>query len=270
MLADILRNGFAFAGQRPGLIFIDLFWKLVWTLLTVVAIFIAVMWLTGDLRAISWQDTGVKTTNGLIAAAVLRDLWLAKRAQGFAAMAVVSIVSIVIWIILEAVFRRKLVRDISLKTFDGGNSPAVSTYPLKVFLGSGVFKMLMLLVTAFLMLSVSFVGARTIGIVTFISFAFLLAVFETLIRADAVELFGTDLIRVAGLLGILVSFESMVWASVAIAILAGFLNVARLSQAFLMIGVAGFGVLMLTFLHSYLLLVRFSAIAIMRRNVIEV
>jgi hypothetical protein len=62
----------------------------------------------------------------------------------------------------------------------------------------------------------------------------------------------------------------MVWASVAIALLAGFLNVARLSQAFLMFGVAGFGVLLLTFLHSYLLLVRFSAIAIMRRNVIEV
>ena len=99
MLADILRSGFAFARQRPGLVFIDLFWKLVWTLLTVVAIFIAVMWLTGDLRAISWQDTGVKTTNGLIAAAVLRDLWVAKRAQGLAAMAVVSIISIVIWII---------------------------------------------------------------------------------------------------------------------------------------------------------------------------
>ena len=37
-----------------------------------------------------------------------------------------------------------------------------------------------------------------------------------------------------------------------------------------MIAAAGLGALLWSVLHSYLLLVRFSAIAIMRRNVIEV
>jgi hypothetical protein len=86
---------------------------------------------------------------------------------------------------------------------------------------------------------VSLAGARTIAIVTFVSFAFLLSVLDTLIRADAVELLGTDLIRVAGLLGILMSFESMVSASFVILLLAGFVNVTGAPDVLAMIAAAG-------------------------------
>jgi len=51
---------------------------------------------------------------------------------------------------------------------------------------------------------------------------------------------------------------------------AGFLNVARLAEALAMLGISGMAALFLTVLHSYLLLVRFSAVDIMRQNVVAV
>jgi len=270
MLADILRSGFTIARQRPGLILVDLSWKLLWTAFTSILIFIAVLWMTADLRAIAWNDTGVNTTNGLIAAAVLRDFWLAKKAQGILAMLLVLLAAAAIWISLEALFRRRLVRDISISTLQDASPAPVSRYPLRVFLASGFFRAAMLFFIAVLMLEVSLAGARTIAIVTFVSFAFLLSVLDTLIRADAVELLGTDLIRVAGLLGILMSFESMASAAFVILLLAGFVNVTGAPDVLAMIAAGGLGALLWSVLHSYLLLVRFSAIAIMRRNVIEV
>ena len=109
-----------------------------------------------------------------------------------------------------------------------------------------------------------------IGIVSFGSFLFLLTLLDSLIRANALDLLGTDLIRVAGLIGILMSFEGLVAASFIAILAAGFLNVARAADAFAMLGAAAAVLLILNLLHSYLLLVRYSAIAIMRRNVVEV
>ena len=109
-----------------------------------------------------------------------------------------------------------------------------------------------------------------IAVVTFVALAFLLTLVETLVRADAVELLGTDLFRVAGLLGILMSFECMVVASALAILVAGFVNVSSAVAAIAMLGAALAAVLFLNILHSYLLLVRFSAIAIMRQNVVEV
>ena len=117
---------------------------------------------------------------------------------------------------------------------------------------------------------ISIAGATTVAAVIFIAVAFFLTLLDTLIRSDAVELLGTDLIRVTGLLGILLLFETMITASFVIIVLAEFLNVTRLADGLVMIGTAALVVLFLNLLHSYLLLVRFSAIGIMRENVIEV
>ena len=103
-----------------------------------------------------------------------------------------------------------------------------------------------------------------------VAIVFFLTLLDSLIRADAVDLLGTDLFRVSGLLGILMSFESMIAASFVVILVAGFVNVTRGLDALVMLGAACVAVLFLSFLHSYLLLVRFSAIAIMRRNVVEV
>jgi ABC-type Co2+ transport system permease subunit len=72
------------------------------------------------------------------------------------------------------------------------------------------------------------------------------------------------------LLVILMSFEAMVATSFVAILVAGFLNVAGATDAVVMLGATAVAVVFLSVLHSYLLLVRFSAIAIMRRNVVEV
>jgi hypothetical protein len=113
-------------------------------------------------------------------------------------------------------------------------------------------------------------GAIGLALVMGAVFGFFLTLIDSLIRADAVELLGTDLFRVTGLLGILMSLEAMSAGAAGAVLLAGLLNVSRALDAVLMLGAAAAAALLLTLVHSYLLLVRFSAIAIMRRNVVEI
>jgi len=79
-----------------------------------------------------------------------------------------------------------------------------------------------------------------------------------------------DLFGVTGLIGTLVLFESLIGASLLVVVIAGFLNVANAAGALAMLAVTTLVLLIFNFLHSYLLVVRFSAVGIMRRNVIDV
>jgi hypothetical protein len=267
MLADVLRNGFAAAQQRSGLIFFDILWKVIWIGLTVTGLCGAVLWITYDLNSIEWTDTGNPTVNGLLAATLLRDFWMANQWAIVATVLMVLLSSAVVWIFLEAFFRRRIVRDVC---GEGHGLMLSTTYPFKIFLASGLIKAAVLFTTAGLLVALSFAGAATIAVVAFLALTFVLTLLDTLIRADAVGLLGTDLIRVAGLLGILMSFEAMVATSFGAIVVAGFLNVAGPSDAVVMLGAAVLAIMFLSVLHSYLLLVRFSAIAIMRKNVVEV
>ena len=66
------------------------------------------------------------------------------------------------------------------------------------------------------------------------------------------------------------SIEMMVAALFVVILTGGFLHVARLGDALAMLGLTGMAVVFLCVLHSYLLLVRFSAVGIMRQNVVAV
>jgi hypothetical protein len=266
MLSDILRSGFKLAHQRPGLIFLDCIWKLAWLVLTALLVIGTVVWVTSDLQAIEWGDTGVPAINGIVAVTILRQFWAANQGQIFALLFLVAATSALLWLLLEAFVRRKIVRDVAS---DAGVT-AAKPYSLKVFLASGLLKGSLLFSSAVLLLMLSAAGARVIAIVTFIAIAFVFTILDTLIRADAVDLLGTDLIRVAGLLGILVSFEGMVAASLLVILLIGVLSVTHAASAASMFVAAVIVAGLLNLMHSYLLLVRFSAVAIMRRNVVEV
>ena len=113
-------------------------------------------------------------------------------------------------------------------------------------------------------------GAALIVVLTLAALGFLLTTIETLVRSDAIELLGTDLFRVAGLIGILLLFETMISGSCALMVGVGFLSVSGWRDALLMLGTAAVGMAFMTVLHSYLLVVRFSAVVIMRQNVVEV
>ena len=65
-------------------------------------------------------------------------------------------------------------------------------------------------------------------------------------------------------------FESMLGASLLIALVAGFLNVASATGAITMTVILVIAALFRSLIHSYLLLVRFSTVGIMRRNALDV
>jgi len=256
MLTDTLRGAFALAHRRVGLIFLDTLWKGIWVVISIGALFLAVSWIASDLVAISWEDTHVAAVNGLIAAAVLRRFWSANQAEILSAAGLVIVLCSAAWFFLEALFRRKFV--------DG------TTGVFHILLLSNAAKYTILAATSLLLIPAAFAGAATIAVVTFLALAFFLTLLDTVIRADATELLGTDLFRLAGLLGILMSIEGMVAASLVTVLVAGFSNVASSADAVVMLGAALLAVLFLNLLHSYLLLVRFSAVAIMRQNVVQV
>jgi len=265
MLADILRTGCTLAHQKVGLIFLDVLWKTIWVALTVAAFTVALLWFSSGLSGIEWEDTGVPAVNGLIASVVIRDYWNANRESLVLTALTLLSGTIVIWVLLEASFRRKIVHVVA-----GFGARSNVSFPFKVFLASGAVKHAVLITSAFALAWVSLKGALTIAIVTFAAIAFFLTLLDTLVRSDAVDLLGTDLIRVAGLLGILMLFEGLVAASFLTILVAGFLNVAGATDAVVMLAASVVVVVFLNLLHGYLLLVRFSTIAIMRRNVVEV
>jgi hypothetical protein len=260
MLADILRASFLQARHRAGVVVLDFLWKAVWLVCTVAAVFLVAAWFGSELRDLAWEDTGVRTTNMLIAMAALREFWHALRGEVLLAVLLLIAASAIAWFLLEALVHSRII-DVA-----GGDERGLRT--ATTYLISRVTKAAVLTVAGLILFLVCVKGAPILAIVLFLGLVLCLTLIETLIRADAVELLGTDLIRVTALIGILMSFEMMIAASFVVILAAGFLNVARLSDALAMLGLTGITAVFLSAFHSYLLLVRFSAVGIMRQNVV--
>jgi hypothetical protein len=259
MLADILQASFARSNKRVGLIFLDILWKAVWFVCGVGAVVLVVAWFGSELRNLAWEDTGTKARNVLIAVEALRAFWNAMKGEIVLSFLLTLAVIAAAWFVLEALVRSRIISVVA------GFSPRSSNCFI-----ARVAKTLILTTAALALAPVWINGAPLLAAALFLLLAFCLTVVETLIRADAVELLGTDLIRVTALIGILMSFEILVGASFVVMLTAGFLNVARLGEALAMLGVTGVVAVFLTLLHSYLLLVRFFAVGIMRQNVVAV
>ncbi len=299
ILEQMLREGFALAHRRLGLILVDILWKAIWLAVTVAALFLVFGWFGWQLQSIEWQSTDIPAVNAWLAATALRQFWNAHAGEFLAAFLSILCFSALVWFSLEAFFRRRIVRSVLNGHVVAGLSPRskpggergvkpATTCAFKVFIGSSVLKSMVLGTAALLLILIAFVRYPTIplaewsalwletrgiavaGLVIFAALAFLLTVFETLLRSDALDLLGTDLIRVTGLIGTLVLFESLIGASLLSAVVAGFLHVARATEAIMMLAMLVLVMFILSVFHSYLLLVRFSTVGIMRRNVIDV
>jgi len=260
MLADILRDAFARSGKRVRLILVDILWKAVWLICGVAAVVLVAAWFGSELRDLAWEDTGTKALNALIAVEVLRELWRAMKGEIVVSLSAAIGAVTAAWFVLEAFMRSRI-----FSVECGAFLKTAITYLL-----ARIAKTVVLTTAALTLIFVWLNGAPFLAAVLFLLLAFCLTVIETLIRADAVELLGTDLIRVTALIGILMSFEMMVGASFVVMLIAGFLNVARLGEMLAMLGITGVVAVFLTLLHSYLLLVRFSAVGIMRQNVVAI
>ena len=105
-----------------------------------------------------------------------------------------------------------------------------------------------------------------IGVVVVLGTWFIVGVLETLVRRDAVDLLATSLLPLSAVMGCLrlaegvIGFVLLGSAAVALA--------QRIGERAGRILFAGFVVLFWMIVHSYLVAVRYSAIDIMRRNVV--
>jgi hypothetical protein len=269
MLARILREGFAQAHRRPGLILLDVFWKAVWLALTLVGLLIVAWQFVSHLQ---WPATNIRAVDALVAASLLRQAWNEYGGELLGGLLAVVGLSVLVWLLLEAIYRRKLVvAGFSPRPgSERGLKPA--TTGLIVFVGTNVAKLAILTASAVVIVLLAD-GSREAAVATipgFVALAFLLAVIDTLIRTDAVDLLGVDLLGVTGLIGTLLLFEGLIGASLFIVVVFGFLNVSSATEAIAMFAVTTLVLFLFTFLHSYLLVVRFSAVDIMRRNVTDV
>jgi hypothetical protein len=273
MLENILRSGFALAHQRLGLIFLDILWKATWLAGTLAALLLSAAWFAAEWSPAGWDGASLPGVSPAIFASLLRGFWAAHRAELLSVLVLVLLLSAGCWFVLEAFFRRRIVHTLSNWRAPGSSNRPFSPEAecgLYVFLVSGVVKATVLVTLAVLLVPAGVAGASALAVEVFLSLAFFLTLIDTLVRCDAVDLFGTDLIRVTGVIGILLLFESMIGASLVLVVIVGFLNVARLTDALVMLGAAAVVIALLNLLHSYLLLVRFSAVGIMRRNVVEI
>jgi hypothetical protein len=281
---DVLREGFRLAHRRLRLIFLDLLWKAIWFVLTIAALLLAVAWLGSEFSSIGWMDTGNRGVNTAIGYALVRQFWAVHRREVFGTIATVLFLSVLIWFVLEAAFRARF----PLPLGEGISQRERVNPRFYTFLLSNTLKCLLITTAAISLAAICFGrylvtplsewrqlwvdtrGAALAGLVTLAALGFLLTILETVIRSDAIELLGTDLFRLSGLIGILLAFEAMISGSCAAMVGVGFLNIAGWRNALVMLGTGAIAIVFMNVLHSYLLLVRFSAVGIMRQNVVEV
>jgi hypothetical protein len=278
MLSEALRLGFRLANRRLSLIFLDLLWKVIWLVLTLGGFLAAIIWFGSEFRSIEWIDTGNRALNTANAVRILREFWVGKWEAILGSVGLVLVLSAILFFGLEAVFRSRFYyfppqprRGVGLRFF-------VSHVLKWLFLASASLALGAILFSRFFTIPVGewpelwpdTRGAAFISLVTVGALAFLLTIVDTLVRSDAIELLGTDLFRVTGLVSILIWFEAMIVSACAVSLSAGFLNIASFNSALGMLAATTIVVGLLNVLHSYLLLVRYSAVHIMRQNVIEI
>ncbi len=276
---EVLSEGVSTARDRIHLVFLDVAWKAVWLVVTLIFLLSVVVWFASDLRTIAWQDTGIRNLNDQLARRLLREFWNVHRDDIIRSVAAVFIFSAAFWFWLEAYFRARILRK---------PDPRLSRKERVLFLASSLLKTMLLAGAGATLVLITFSqillaptaewpalwpdarGPAAASLIAILALAFLLTVLDTLVRGDAVQLLGTDLIRVTGLIGILLSVEIMVGGFLGAIVITGFLHVSRMPEAVAMGVAALIAIGFLTFLHSYLLLVRFSAVDIMRHNVVEI
>ena len=273
-MESLLRQGFRLAYQHIDRFFLDLLWKFVWLVLTAAGFLGIVAWFGSEFRSIGWVDTGNRAINTAVAVRILREFWVENWPAILVSVVTAWGLSTAAWFLLEAGFRSRLFPGVHRR--------------FNTFLLSNVLKCSLIASAALAFGAICFGrffaipfaewpqfwpdarGGACISIVAIGAMAFVLTILDTLVRRDALELLGTDLFRVTGLITILLSFEAMIVTACVVALTAGLLNVADLKAALAMLAAIAIGIGFLNIVHSYLLLVRYSAVYIMRKNVIEV
>jgi hypothetical protein len=255
-VADVLRSGFLLANQRLQVLALDLLWKFLHLASTAVLISGVSIWLMQDLSQLQWQGPELTPSNPILLVMALAVLW--SNYSGSLAWAAVSILmgTTGLWIVLEALFR-------------GGRR-------FWIYACTRCAGLIIMVPATVLLVALTIHGGLQTAIVSafvLLGMWWIVTISETLVRRDAVDLLATNLPVVSGALGSLLGLQLFLSAaSVAIAGLCIKLLLREsspsqfLAAAFLMLTALIFW----TIMHSYLVVVRYSTIDIMRGNVVDV
>jgi len=247
---DIIRSAFLPSNQQLRFIFIDCLWRLLWGIVSVSITLFLGAGVLAQLGSMEWQGPDLGASNPIIVFAALQEFWNSYGALLIVGFGFLLLTWAALWIVLEALFR-------------GGWKG------LWIYMGTGVARTALLWGTAsiFLMLSVGDEsgGTLAIGAVVVSGMWFMVGVLETVVRRNAADLLATSLLPLSAVIGWLRLVEGVLafilLGSAAIAL-------ARVAEIALSGVFAAFVLFFWMIVHSYLVAVRYSAIDIMRRDVV--
>jgi hypothetical protein len=220
---------------------------------TIIVLFFG-LGVVAELGSVQWEGPDLGASNPIIMLAALRQFWQMYGAFLLAAFSFLLLALIVLWIVLEALFR-------------GGRKG------FWIYLGTGAARTAILLglaaILGMLSLRDESEGTFLIGAVVMIGMWFFVGWIETVVRRDAVELFATDFLTLWAVAGVIWAAEAVIAFIVLGSAASALLRASDSSE----IALAGFlmGAVVTVWLvvHSYLVAVRYLAIDIMRSNVVR-
>lgn len=272
--SECLAAGFSVATRRVHLVLLDSAAKLLWLAASAVFLVLAMNWALSRIvvgaEAMAAFESGVP----ILAFGAMLGLLVAHQSLLVGSLFAALVLSALLWIVMEA-FIRAGILPVTGRSF---LRDAVTHFPR--YLITGAIRRLVLLSASVLVGLVSLGPLLTspigqwnqawpelrvpvLGAGILVLLAVFLLIIDTIVRSDAWNAVAGDLPKVASVIGALAFFEFALIAAAAI-ILAVALDVAGPGRPILLgtgITVAGLSVV-----HSYLLLVRYSAVGIMRHE----
>src|SRR5262245_33392234 len=106
MVAEILRESFDRAHRRPGLIFLDVFWKLVWCSLTGAGVVIVTFRFVSHFE---YTPINIQALDALRLAGSVQQMWSDYGGELAGGLFAVAGMSALFYLFVEAKVRRKLV-----------------------------------------------------------------------------------------------------------------------------------------------------------------
>ena len=234
----------------------DMLWKLLHFISTVVLISAAALWLIQILAEYEWQGPELTPSNPILLAMALADLWV--RYSGTLAWVIIGLIlgAVGLWIVFEALFRGGFQRF----WIYAGTRLAFLTIMLSA----------MILLTT--LTAHDGLQGAILTMIVLLGLWWIVSVGETLVRRDAVELLATNLTAVSGALGSLLAVQLILTVSSLAIISFSAMMMFQSSSAAQFLAAAflmATALLFWTIVHSYLVVVRYSTIDIMRGNVVE-
>ena len=274
-LGDV-RDGFILAIRRPHIVILDMVAKLAWLTLTVAVFGFAGIWFASAVQLTHNDVLALQRgVPALVAATLIQSLIEngSSLVKIFAAMAAICCVG---WILLEAFVRGGLL-PLTNRSFLQDAASHFRQYLCvglirRTILGLGVLLVVLIALGPLLTMPVrewaetwpDVRWAALAGLGILVMLAFSLMTIETLIRSNAAEVSGLHLSRVVEIVLVLALVEAGVVLAVvgASALIMQWLGSpgGRVLAGIVLIGV-------LSVNHSYMLLVRYSAVGIMHRNI---